>query len=1207
MTAGEAEGLVDASPSSSPHSTTLSLTSGGGGPNNAAATHNINNNNNPPLAVVAAAPTPPLPLPVRPPPPAHLPPIIVPPAPLPPPAPHTPISPSHAQYLHAVPSSSAAGSGVGGGVAGNGGGLGFNAVTISHVQPTPQPSRATTTTIVGAITPPSSLVLHSLQAVTQQGRGLIANITNNNKAGNDNNGTNNVAVNLQTGVAADSSNSGVASNGAGRNAGGGGGGVAAGTATGRGSASKGGAVSTPKRIVSSSNGKSCCIDGCTSKQYDREGNYVGLSFFSMTEKSGRESLWKEFIHRKNCKKHFICELHFKSDDIQMTLAGRKKVKNGARPTRNLNGNFSQPAGIPSKIPPSLGAGGSGSGGGGGGAGGSSSRPSSSPSASSTGLPTSFPLGSAVSGDPRLLAGLAVPWRHASPSKFKVQPQQLQQQSNQAGTVTSAPKEYLIHGPGLPGWKKEKNAGGTNLLHAPYQHLQELQQQQQQQLEQQQPVDMKRIKIDPDGTEIPLSSSSALHQSPPSPSAISHQNLQKQQQQQQRQTGTPPTISTSISARLGGIPYQLVHHPDAAAASSHRFHVPITPGVIGTERVLEPALAARILAASGVEDGALMEDGAVFTTRVLEAGNGDPRIGRTLIMQSFSAAPPRGGGGTASLLGNNQMAPQRREVLVSGAVESMGISGDVSSASHGIHQRRHTDPPLSGLHLAAPPQIKVEGGANGGGLVAAAGTQGSAALRRSYPGATAVDLRHVRGGNGAGYGGVDAERGETLVFVEDAANLTLVAVDGSRVSISEEVTTTSATTPSRKRLNDEHQVQQQQHHLDRTVLPPSPASVFGSDTQQQHSLPHQPQQQHPSFVKWLTPSSSSLSSSSLLSSKSSGVMNQQFLHAHAQQQQQSPPAVIRGVPQSPPSSPFTDPSSPPFDSPQASPQSLSFNHPHHHHTLHTYHPHHSRQRQRSGGSGPTASSSSPSNPSPLSHQAFMTSLAVSSSSSSPSLMTGLTFTAAPKLLTASSTASLSPPLAGGGRDSSASSSHFPRFISGSSTSSSSTSSRFCRSFGGGGGGGASRSSESLSSPVERLEIDVVGGSPPSGVGSGEVFFAAPSLTASSTASHAFAMAFSSSSSSPSYSETVRSSTPMSTTPVYVTPSTGFVSPPSTASKLLAVPTQYVGKMTPLLIASSTPTSSVAPPQSAVIPAVRTETKNPLMVLAEAAALLARNDD
>ena len=146
-------------------------------------------------------------------------------------------------------------------------------------------------------------------------------------------------------------------------------------------------------------------------------------------------------------------------------------------------------------------------------------------------------------------------------------------------------------------------------------------------------------------------------------------------------------------------------------------------------------------------------------------------------------------------------------------------------------------------------------------------------------------------------------------------------------------------------------------------------------------------------------------------------------------------------------------------------------------------------------------------------------------------------------------------------------------------------------------GASRSSDSLSSPVERLEIDVVGGSPPGGAaGSGEVFFTAP---VSSTVAHAFAMAFSSAS---PCSETVGSSTPMPKSPVYVSPSPGIGFAPSSAPKLLAP--QTVGKKTPLLIASSAPMASAAPPTN---PAIRKEAKNPLMVLAEAAALLAGNDD
>jgi len=145
--------------------------------------------------------------------------------------------------------------------------------------------------------------------------------------------------------------------------------------------------------------------------------------------------------------------------------------------------------------------------------------------------------------------------------------------------------------------------------------------------------------------------------------------------------------------------------------------------------------------------------------------------------------------------------------------------------------------------------------------------------------------------------------------------------------------------------------------------------------------------------------------------------------------------------------------------------------------------------------------------------------------------------------------------------------------------------------GGAGVGASRSSESLSSPVERLEIDVVGASPSgAGAGGGDVFFAAPSTT-TTHAGAAFTGAG---------IESHRPTTPL--TPGSITPSPGAVGSSSTASRMLA---PHFAKMTPLLIASTTTTSTtpvVAPPAVA-----KKEARNPLMVLAEAAALLAGNDD
>jgi hypothetical protein len=145
----------------------------------------------------------------------------------------------------------------------------------------------------------------------------------------------------------------------------------------------------------------------------------------------------------------------------------------------------------------------------------------------------------------------------------------------------------------------------------------------------------------------------------------------------------------------------------------------------------------------------------------------------------------------------------------------------------LQDRRHTEPPIRSMPLhVTPPHLRVEG--------------------------TLMTDRRDHGGD---------EKMETLVLVEDATG-TLLAVDPSRVSVTEDV-------GGKRRLAASIYVPDR-------GLPPSPASVFGSDPQP--------------YIKWAS---------------APGLG------------QQSPPAVVRGM-HSPPSSPHADQSSPVFESPLGSP-------------------------------------------------------------------------------------------------------------------------------------------------------------------------------------------------------------------------------------------------------------------------------------------------
>ena len=94
----------------------------------------------------------------------------------------------------------------------------------------------------------------------------------------------------------------------------------------------------PAKNLSGGHGKYCCIPGCKSASQDSKRNKTNISFFKIRQdwiatiskyrrKGGKDNF---DINGKNV---FICEFHFNSQDIKVSLGiGRKTVKPGAIPT-----------------------------------------------------------------------------------------------------------------------------------------------------------------------------------------------------------------------------------------------------------------------------------------------------------------------------------------------------------------------------------------------------------------------------------------------------------------------------------------------------------------------------------------------------------------------------------------------------------------------------------------------------------------------------------------------------------------------------------------------------------------------------------------------------------------------------------------------------------------------------------------------------------
>ena len=100
----------------------------------------------------------------------------------------------------------------------------------------------------------------------------------------------------------------------------------------------------PNKAGSSGHGKYCCIPGCKSAVQDSNWKSTGISLFKVPSKQPDRSKWIKIIKKyrrkggsdsfdPKQKNIYICEFHFKPDDIRVTLGcGRKKVITGRIPS-----------------------------------------------------------------------------------------------------------------------------------------------------------------------------------------------------------------------------------------------------------------------------------------------------------------------------------------------------------------------------------------------------------------------------------------------------------------------------------------------------------------------------------------------------------------------------------------------------------------------------------------------------------------------------------------------------------------------------------------------------------------------------------------------------------------------------------------------------------------------------------------------------------
>ena len=99
----------------------------------------------------------------------------------------------------------------------------------------------------------------------------------------------------------------------------------------------------PEKNSSGGYGNYCCVPGCTNAFYNSKREKTGITLFKFPVKDPERNRWLKVIknlRRKGGadnfdakKRIFICEFHFKTEDIRITMGvGRKKVIPGRIPS-----------------------------------------------------------------------------------------------------------------------------------------------------------------------------------------------------------------------------------------------------------------------------------------------------------------------------------------------------------------------------------------------------------------------------------------------------------------------------------------------------------------------------------------------------------------------------------------------------------------------------------------------------------------------------------------------------------------------------------------------------------------------------------------------------------------------------------------------------------------------------------------------------------
>ena len=105
-------------------------------------------------------------------------------------------------------------------------------------------------------------------------------------------------------------------------------------------------LTRPKKNLTGGFGNYCCVPGCASAFYDNNREKTGITLFCVPKREPLRKKWLNVlknIRRKGTsdtfdttdpnKRIFVCEFHFKDDDLRFTWGtGKKKVKAGSIPS-----------------------------------------------------------------------------------------------------------------------------------------------------------------------------------------------------------------------------------------------------------------------------------------------------------------------------------------------------------------------------------------------------------------------------------------------------------------------------------------------------------------------------------------------------------------------------------------------------------------------------------------------------------------------------------------------------------------------------------------------------------------------------------------------------------------------------------------------------------------------------------------------------------